>query len=1380
MSYADCECCEGSGGIDCPTLNWITLHKWKGNFTVPNDLRLIHSTTFRFRLTFNSITADTGPISANSTSYEIKSALEALSNIGPGLTVTLANSSSPSAVLPLDKIWIEFSSSLTALQDVPLLEILDNSEGWKVQMVRRGVGENCIQEFSRRPGSWDAIELDRYPGAVWQWKIVAIGTSAQVPDLTRICVQQNRRDWKTFISPIRTAAGTFFGLTFRKLKWPDSTITGTVTGGTFDLNLTIGGDVETYTFPHDVVASQILTSIQTHPQIANAGIVTVTGGPLPLTEIVLGFVDAVDKVKITCLSNLIVTPRPTPITRTVTTVSTVPTSQTTEFDYDFPVTGGSFIIKVVNSAGTETQQTAPIPYSADAADIVAELASIDLLHAVSPIVTFQENNGQPPTVIPPDSGNDESQRFFINDVKVIGGSFKLSLNVNGSTATTGPILYNASTSFILAALRSLPNTLPTDDFRVVKHGQWGFEVTFKGTLGVQDVPAMGFTNNLIALGVEVQSSTGNSDQYNDHRWEIHTRHKLIWKNQLSLAPTITVINSLETIPDVIIRTVGSDTSQEFQNWLEPLNVGTIWSHYIREAWGNADNRRINVYQWAFKEIIQRQIIEPNGPGGGVALGPPSYLPVECGDGFSLNTGCSLYQWTIPDYPTPGEESAIVRMKNSESNAVRHRADFNRANGTIQVTSDGTLNFAFMIRCVGCHHSSEYNLLGVHENNINAYWSQIDTSQPEIYDPFPGISGCATELKYGRMGSGIYGPACRFWQRRFDNVPYSGRITFGPDGFDVHLINKKFVAEGLGNKTRKPPCKPDVVAFCDGYWLQVELSRKYPGIEPRSDKCVKGCSPKPYRDHVEEHPVVNLDRLKMLFGKKFSFWGGWIDIEASLANPSGKIICKFNDLDLSDIKMIILGGLPVRCQHQRYVNVSDPTRMISDTLSSNGAQAGATEHLLYKQWDEISTYQFIAATLPNPGYQPLVHREFEPGTLDPLKRWLAQGNRTLLIDGGVWPTKFLSEMGLTTTMETFAEWADEAQPITPNTLNGSLRFGTLNVAGLNPQPAWYQGNPVWGRNVYLNWTPGQTSPEWLFIKPQPHPFNTSVGGSGITATQHYHHPIDEWKPMYEERNYAPVAGLRHYTTAFPLVNPGSGSTVLAKCQGEIAIHPWYDVVTNSYYSAPVDYPAIVAESYSMNGGFKLSFTHNGTTETTGLIPPNATAVDIKTALSALTNIGGNLTVIGGPLPGSIDITFDSPLTIGLDVAKLIVLETQDIQVQTTQKGGLTKNEIQRITGTMVPSRVVITGACELVGQLEWGHNYRDPSRQVSDFGTPNWGINSHIGQDDLVFCAVQEQPPVASVKVESQYNRNGYGWGKGLTYICQDEFLINLLEKRSVY
>ena len=66
------------------------------------------------------------------------------------------------------------------------------------------------------------------------------------------------------------------------------TITGSPTGGTFDVDINVFGTTETMTFNFDDTLSEVQTELETHTNIAS-GDVSVSGGPFPDADMNIEF-----------------------------------------------------------------------------------------------------------------------------------------------------------------------------------------------------------------------------------------------------------------------------------------------------------------------------------------------------------------------------------------------------------------------------------------------------------------------------------------------------------------------------------------------------------------------------------------------------------------------------------------------------------------------------------------------------------------------------------------------------------------------------------------------------------------------------------------------------------------------------------------------------------------------------------------------------------------------------------------------------------------------------------------------------------------------------------------------------------------------------------
>ncbi|MFM7011239.1 MAG: hypothetical protein ACKO0Z_18260, partial [Betaproteobacteria bacterium] len=102
------------------------------------------NSSFKLRLTWNETIEETEVIDFNASADKIQSALESLSSIGVGLVVT-------GTILP-GNIDIEFATPTTALQDIPLLEVVD-SESFRVDVLQKGTDtQNEIQRIVLHKG----------------------------------------------------------------------------------------------------------------------------------------------------------------------------------------------------------------------------------------------------------------------------------------------------------------------------------------------------------------------------------------------------------------------------------------------------------------------------------------------------------------------------------------------------------------------------------------------------------------------------------------------------------------------------------------------------------------------------------------------------------------------------------------------------------------------------------------------------------------------------------------------------------------------------------------------------------------------------------------------------------------------------------------------------------------------------------------------------------------------------------------------------------------------------------------------------------------------------------------------------------------------------
>lgn len=73
-------------------------------------------------------------------------------------------------------------------------------------------------------------------------------------------------------------------------------VTGTPTGGSFDVDVTVSGTQETLTFNYNWTAAQVKTELATHTKLASTDLDT-AGGPFPGAEITVEFIGDFAKKK---------------------------------------------------------------------------------------------------------------------------------------------------------------------------------------------------------------------------------------------------------------------------------------------------------------------------------------------------------------------------------------------------------------------------------------------------------------------------------------------------------------------------------------------------------------------------------------------------------------------------------------------------------------------------------------------------------------------------------------------------------------------------------------------------------------------------------------------------------------------------------------------------------------------------------------------------------------------------------------------------------------------------------------------------------------------------------------------------------------------------
>lgn len=793
-------------------------------------------------------------------------------------------------------------------------------------------------------------------------------------------------------------------------------------------------------------------------------------------------------------------------------------------------------------------------------------------------------------------------------------------------------------------------------------------------------------------------------------------------------PLMTGTSSLTNSPTLSISQVEPSNLEDFRAEYDPLNVGTTWQGYIRTAYGNVVNRAINVINKTFTENV------------GNYESSITVAEQSCGYGTLTTNQCN----SNGEFGVRGLEGIA-----STSSATQ-------VNGDVVVTSAQPFEFEFQIMCLGCYYDSSFNLWGMNEKTVNRNIQLYDGTESYLYEP-PGGKSCNS------------GGPCRNWSERYNNEPYLYRSKFGPDGYDAHLINDKFVAQG-GLKTRQPTCKPDVVMLGDGYWLEQNYSRSHASYSCSVETgIVLGCAVKPKREYTRELPVAAIDRLKEIYGTTFSYWGGWINPDSMTAE---KISCTFSNYDLTDTKVLFLGGVTIGHCPQ----TSGTAGIVLEDTSHSGGHSIQLE----------SSDPFFST-----GWRACLNKEFEEGALQPLKEWLGLGGKTLVLDGGFFPMKFLEEMGLSTTVEQNQLY----QPITgESSLPGNID-NTLNGSAYT--------TPVWGPEL-----PDPLSEDYhevyfepLHLNPVDHPFTFGISDSYVNGdsvvepdltmqmTGIAGEPIDEdgngatgvskglvnitqkWR-WGRSDGVKPVAGLREYTTSVLKLVPGSSSQVIGRVKGKVPVAPWYDNDTNEFITEDIDYPAIVAEWFSNQ--FRISVTHQDTTETTISLDYSSTAAEIQSALEDLSNVGVGVLVTGGPLPGSIDITFSSPGTTLQDIETLVVLDNDGLKVETVSDGSGSADEVQRILSNKVPSRVIISYISELVEPDAWGLNWRT----AVIAGPVDGEVIKFISDNSITSLKVSLLGCVETPFED--YCKDGYNFGLGLSNIVHAQFLLNLLERSDDY
>ena len=950
-------------------------------------------------------------------------------------------------------------------------------------------------------------------------------------------------------------------------------------------------------------------------------------------------------------------------------------------------------------------------------DAVGVVVTSSLIGSAPSILGFTVDNGSPL--------QNEHQMLEIS-WPASSGVFTLTVAAKGAIATTGPIPYNASDALILSRLNNLPNINPGDVFVAALSEDGGLKdihVAFTGALANTDISPVTGSSSLIGR-VEIKVT--------------------------DLTP--------------------SDVTQ-FRSYFEPLNAGTIWNGFLRKAYGHEaalpsipGNRDIRLTPRSFTENV------------GIGTNVFTITELSCGHGPIIWPGGCTGRSTITEWDVNGA-SPVTSVA---------AATFHGQTGTLQIDASLPFEFLFQIACVGCEPPA---LWGVNELSVSRETSIADGGERNLYEP-EGLKSC------GDLDS------CRAWKEMPDNVPHTYRIKFGMNTRDAIYCADKAFTNGV-KATRKTTCVPKVVLLGDGYFRESFYSRAFRTVSCcDASPCPPGtapglttqCAHKPRREYSIEHPVSNIDRLRLIY-PDFSYWGGWIDKE-SLSSPLIK--CRFHEYDLTDVKVLFLGGLPMgKCPQ---------TTITAGTQGGAGSDGGWIQ-------DEPGDAFFYGDN----SWSHVMEKDFESTALDPLKRWLDLGGRLLVLDGGLFPAKFYTTLGIKSTIDPLnvlpVAQNSPARTVSPNTLNGS--WWTT--------PAWGPEEPIWTDEDH-------SAPQFqeCYVDPEIHPFTQGIY-SGITSNSEpylvqeglggilgsslagfpiawsqaeqqyiiagqpargvfnisqkfpssYNHTGSGFTTHRFDVGRIPTAGLLAYTTAIPKITPSLDAAVVAHVRGVVPIAPWYDNILDEYITTPVDYPAIVAEPWRCE--FQLKFTHLGTTEITSILPYNATASMIAAALMALPNIGSGLVVTGGPLPGSVDVAFSSASTTLTDVSLLEVVGVLGFNVETITEGSTTEDEVQRISGGILPSRILVHSICELAEPGMWGWNWDDsfssddatPVRKMSQV-EPFIQDSIGVGQGVSIVYVEASTGHCRSIELP-YYGRDGYHWGLGLSHIASKKFLENLVD-----
>ena len=708
-----------------------------------------------------------------------------------------------------------------------------------------------------------------------------------------------------------------------------------------------------------------------------------------------------------------------------------------------------------------------------------------------------------------------------------------------------------------------------------------------------------------------------------------------------------------TPADITQPLVGPHDEHSWFNVFEPLQVGTMWKHFLRNGYGDAAKRSVRRVPYPYLDY-------PLPPDRNTGQPHPNNFTLSwTHNGLSATTDSLPWNATAAQiqgkletmltppplsFPLIGSGNVSVSggpMPVPNNSLVIEFTGAFAGQDVAQLTVSG-MDGSYGIRTLqnggfGLNDRQVLRMLPVRCGEAcvessgvqlaQATWQNSGTILVESDLPFEfalvvQCLGCYYSAEFNLWGQ--YERQSIGWHYcpNEDPVhtgaqPFISTSQFGPDGFDAHIRNESFTADNATGP-RDPVCAPEVVYFGDGSFTEA--------LNPR---CILNPSNQCDYPHtrLNYRPTADLDRLRWIYGTAFSYWGGWI--KRPLTNP---LQTTFDQYDFSRATVIWLGGLSL------------------GGIAAYGGWGGA-------------------------GDEYAIQFPFAVGALDPLIAWLDAGEHVLVLDGGMFPEQFYSALGLGSTVEP----------------DGYYSSGTITAPSLNFRTHASPTRPA--------------PPTWRDVVCSPsgsHPWLTDVDLVDVPTNSAPNELVRVTRKWPRDLFAPPGPGfydVEVYTTSIPVVSPSGEATILGRVIGDLPNpNPGY---SNPFPPVlPVDYPGVVVESSKAT--FQMTFTHAGSTETTSLLPSAATAAQVKSALEGLSNIGSGLNITGGPLPAEIRIEFTSAATQQQDVNQLAV-DNGLLRVDTDREGVAgTINELQVLRQRKVPSRIVISQVNELVDPRGWGN------------------------------------------------------------------------------